>query len=644
MRKWCLLACMIVIILFISSPSHAVILNYKEISKVITNQTVWNMYHGDSRHTGRIPFNTSDNPGHIKWSFKTNGSIACSPLLDYDGNIYFGSTDGYLYSLNSAGELRWKYKANGAINATPLVYENKIFFGSTKGSFYCLDLYGNLIWKLDVGGRIEEGANVDYNRGVIYFTSTKGYVYAVNTNGNIIWKKFIVEGLRSSPAIDKNGTVYVGNLYAFYPNGTLKWKFLTYSPSYIGNPVIDDDGTIYTVSGDCYIYAVYPNGTFKWRALIYGHRGSILTTPSIGYDGHLYVGLSSIESFLVVLNSTSGEIEWNYPSLFMEDVGYPANSPVVDSAGNVYILLDSYVYCINANNRTAKWKCFVCRDGYKVSEHTSFGVGFDGTIYIGYNNEVGSGILCAIGKGVGSFPFPPSNATLIKKDEYVEIKWEPPEYDGDCRIIGYRIYKTNTRKKWICVAEFSNNTYHFVDKNITVGWTYYYRLSTVNEVGESPFYTYLTLRWVNKTTRPSPPRNLRAIVNDGYVLLTWEPPDSDGGKGLYYYEVYGICEECGGGDKLLARIKINTAFYTNMSYNVTSIIKSGKTYSFYVIANNGLYDSEPSNIVNVSFKQNEKEKIDFSTDGGYICISFLLILLALIISILAYKRMKKEKV
>ncbi len=638
MRKWCLWACLIVIIM-LSGSSQALVLNYKVAAKVITNQDIWSMYHGDSRHTGRIPFNTSDNPGRIKWYFKTNGSIAGSPVLDYNGNIYFGSTDGYLYSLNSAGELRWKYKANGAINSTPLVYENKIFFGTSNGTFYCLDFYGNLIWKLDIGGRIEEGANVDNSRGIIYFTSTKGYVYAVNTNGNIIWKKYIAEGLRSSPAIDKNGTIYVGNLYAFHPNGSLKWKFLTYSPSYIGNPVIDDDGIIYTGSGECYIYAIYPNGTLKWNKLIAWSRGSYYATPSIGYDGNLYLGVVECgRGYLVVLNSSSGEIEWSYP--FIGKIGYIVNSPILDSAGNVYILLGSSVYCINANNRTAKWKCFVACDDYEVSEHTSFGVGFDGTIYVGCNNnEIYGSILCAIGKGVGSFPYPPSNATLIKKDKYVEIKWDPPEYDGDCGIIGYRIYKTNTGKKWVCVAEVPNNTYHFVDKNITVGWTYYYLLSTVNEVGESPFYTYLTLRWVNKITRPSPPKNLRAIVKDGYVLLTWEPPDSDGGKGLCYYEVYGICEDCGSGDKLLARIKINTAFYTNMSYNVTPIIKSGKTYSFYVIASNGWYDSELSNIVKVSLKQNEQ--IDFSS--YYICVSFLLILLVLIVSIIVYKKMKKRK-
>ena len=62
----------------------------------------------------------------------------------------------------------------------------------------------------------------------------------------------------SSPAIGADGTIYIGsednNLYAFNPDGSLQWQYLT-SGSIDSSPAIAADGTIYVGSDDHYLYA-----------------------------------------------------------------------------------------------------------------------------------------------------------------------------------------------------------------------------------------------------------------------------------------------------------------------------------------------------------------------------------------------------
>jgi large repetitive protein len=64
----------------------------------------------------------------------------------------------------------------------------------------------------------------------------------------------------SSPAVDVDGTIYVGsddhNLYAVNPDGSLKWLFPA-GPIVYSSPAVDVDGTIYFGSYDFNLYAVH---------------------------------------------------------------------------------------------------------------------------------------------------------------------------------------------------------------------------------------------------------------------------------------------------------------------------------------------------------------------------------------------------
>ena len=76
--------------------------------------------------------------------------------------------------------------------------------------------------------------------------------------GDKIWS-FKTGGWVTSPAIESDGTIYVGsddnNLYAINPDGSKKWAYATNGVVY-SSPAIGSDGTLYFGSDDGYFYAI----------------------------------------------------------------------------------------------------------------------------------------------------------------------------------------------------------------------------------------------------------------------------------------------------------------------------------------------------------------------------------------------------
>ncbi len=50
----------------------------------------WPMYCHDTRHTGRSPYSTADNPYDTKWMFDIYGPVFGGPIIDEDGVLYIG--------------------------------------------------------------------------------------------------------------------------------------------------------------------------------------------------------------------------------------------------------------------------------------------------------------------------------------------------------------------------------------------------------------------------------------------------------------------------------------------------------------------------------------------------------------------------
>jgi outer membrane protein assembly factor BamB len=200
--------------------------------------------------------------GTIKWSFRTDDVIQSSPAIGLDGNIIFGSHDGFVYSVYPHnGTLKWKYNTGSWVHGSPTI-----------------------------------GAD-----GTIYVGSDNGYLYALYPdNGTLKWK-CSTGAMRSSPSLDKEGTLYFGTtnerFWAVYPNGTIKWIFTPkkYSGIWGSTAAISDDGVIYFGFEKRYyypegrwIFALDLNGTELWRKTI--SHDFISSSPCIGPDGTVYIG------------------------------------------------------------------------------------------------------------------------------------------------------------------------------------------------------------------------------------------------------------------------------------------------------------------------------------------------------------------
>ncbi|MCX6063915.1 MAG: PEGA domain-containing protein [Caldiserica bacterium] len=195
---------------------------------------------------------------------------------------------------------------------------------------------------------------------------------AASDNGKLKWG-FAAPGpyqATSSPVVAPDGTVCFGsndrNLYAVYPNGTLKWKYQTGGRVW-SSPAVLGDGTIYVGSEDGYLYVLRSDGSLKWR---YQTGGIVSSSPAIAVDGIIYVG--SEDSYLYALNS-DGSLKWRY-----QTGSAIAASPAVAIDGTVYAgSRDAYLYAIRPDG-TLKWR-------YNVGTGAgpSPSVAGDGTVYVG---------------------------------------------------------------------------------------------------------------------------------------------------------------------------------------------------------------------------------------------------------------------
>ena len=210
------------------------------------------------------------------------------------------------------------------------------------------------------------------SEGTIYVGSTDKHLYAVYPNGTNKWNYSAPYYVGNTPALSADGTIYFGSgayLVALSSDGTEKWILEDGGYTYC-SPAIGSDGIIYTGSSTYGINAVYPNGTLKWSYTTGGNLN--YNCPAFGSDGTIY--LTSDDGNLYALNP-EGTLKWEYQT----GSSHIRSSPVIGADGTIYIeCYDGYVYAISSGG-ALKWK-------YKAgSSSLSYGspvIGPDGTIYV----------------------------------------------------------------------------------------------------------------------------------------------------------------------------------------------------------------------------------------------------------------------
>ncbi len=184
----------------------------------------------------------------------------------------------------------------------------------------------------------------------------------------------------------------------------------------------------------------------------------------------------------------------------------------------------------------------------------------------------------------GNPPSPPQNVTAKSGDSEVIISWDKPFYPGDAPVESYRIYRGTVSGGEVYIATVQYTT-GYIDYDVSNGVTYYYYITAVNNVGESNRSVEVS---VTPAGAPSPPQSLTLFRGDGYVVLSWLPPQTDNGAAITEYRIYR-------NGTLIANVTYSTYNFTDTGLNVSL------NYTYYVTAVNSAGESVPSNEVNVSW-------------------------------------------
>jgi outer membrane protein assembly factor BamB len=222
--------------------------------------------------------------------------------------------------------------------------------------------------------------------GTIYSTPGDDNLYAFNPNGTLKWILPTPWPMDASPAVGADGTIYApsegdirdGYLNAVNSDGTLKWTFQT-SFSCESSPAIASDGTIYIYCDDGKLRAINPDGTEKWE-LAEGFDGTNeYSSPAIGADGTIYFGAADYNLYAV---NPDGTLKWVF-----QTPGDVESSPAIGPDGTIYVGSEftfgyphsiAYLFAINPDG-SLKWR-FQSPNYWVLS---SPAIGTDGTIYFG---------------------------------------------------------------------------------------------------------------------------------------------------------------------------------------------------------------------------------------------------------------------
>ncbi len=293
--------------------------------------------------------------GDLRWTFEADEGVFGTPAIAPDGSIILADLPGRIYCVGSDGSLRWSYVIDDGpserrVTAPTLVlptgqalsagWNDRIYFLGPDGKLVwqlnldgagqisaapSTDWAGNIyvaahdtanknrlaVWKLDPAAgaqvwkfsedmgidrnRIISSPAIDSDRGQLYVGVARtddGVLYAVSlAGGTRVFRTVLPKGVLSSPALGRDGTVYVGcmdgSLYAVDPSsGSVYWRFDTGAHYVTGSPMVDGAGNIFFGDSEGYIHALSPAGHELW---LLSTRSCISSAPAIGADGTLYV-------------------------------------------------------------------------------------------------------------------------------------------------------------------------------------------------------------------------------------------------------------------------------------------------------------------------------------------------------------------
>lgn len=341
-------------------------------------------------------------PGHEPFSFKTEGVIWSTPVIDVEGNVYVGSADKHFYAVSPQGTLIWKHKIHDVLDAVidsaaVITRNGTIVVPGGDGYLHALKIKsGRKIWEFrayhatdeqaasgevvnSFEGNVAEGPD-----GNLYAGSDNGHMYCISPQGKEIWNFGTKMMIWSAPVFDPEmqwvcfGSLD-GHLYLLDPaSGKLLDKI--FLGEIKASPAFDPTSrTIVIGNTSGKLHALSVKGGKLVRKWTFGTKHEIYSSAS--YDGKtVYFG--STDGHLYALNH-EGKLLWKY------NANSPVySSPVMIGTMVVFGAVNGKIYALNRQG-VRIWSYKTTLNPHKANLDSSPAVSDDGKIYIGsYNGNL----------------------------------------------------------------------------------------------------------------------------------------------------------------------------------------------------------------------------------------------------------------
>jgi len=236
------------------------------------------------------------------------------------------------------------------------------------------------------------------NGGVAYVGDGKKPITALSRDGDVIWfmsnGRIAGQAAGSTPALGANDVVYMGergnNLWAADSgDGAVQWKFFVTTDGDVRvSPTIGLDGTVFMGSsslGAGRLYALNPDGTQKWLSTLGANIDNL--SPALSQDGQtLYVGYGGIG--VAAFDAQTGDELWRNKVSRRGPGGAAANRSVVIGAdGTLYFAARDGVFALDPN-RDGTGQVLWQFEARPLIFQSCPALGADGTLYIGASGAV----------------------------------------------------------------------------------------------------------------------------------------------------------------------------------------------------------------------------------------------------------------
>lgn len=397
-------------------------------------------------------------PGQLKWK-RHLYSIVSTPAVAEDGTVYIvsglnsdGTEGGYVYGLNSDdGSSKWLWEFNERIyplESTPAIGANGTAYIPFKGTLsplenqMCAISRNTSHYKWAVTNHSMQYSPALGVDGTVFVAADHALLALDGDDGTVKWTLDSDVNISAAPLVGADGTVFassrgpgcmannathcLSSVLALNPkDGSVKWRSAVEHPAWLqtlgasGALTMGTEGTLLVSVGFSVHALDSSNGLPKWNWTAptdpyggYWDTG-ILSAPTSGSDGTVFVTTSAREGCLVALDGDDGSLKWKFFPNWDDSLRFFPAKPAVSTDGTVYMTFDTATFqhgiagasllllAVDAADGTEKWR-------YVPDYDPSTGVkgrptiGSDGTVYV----VSADGFLHAIQGEGGPVPTP----------------------------------------------------------------------------------------------------------------------------------------------------------------------------------------------------------------------------------------------